>query len=480
MKIVYAASEILPFASTGGLADVGASLPRALAKQGVEVCRVMPMYRQVAEGGFALKDTGLRLDIPVGFRVYKAEVWMAEEPAPTTYFVRRDEFFDRTQLYSLPERDYDDNFERFVFFQKAVVALIDFLALRPNVVHCSDWQTGLIPLFLRHGIHGMGRSMSERVVFTVHNLAYQGIYPGSQYSLTNLPFFCFNMDLLEFYGNINCIKGGIAGSEVITTVSKTYAQEIRTEEYGCGLHSVLSRLGDRLVGIIHGADYSVWDPATDSHLAQRYSRDDLGGKRACKEDLIRLVGLTVPPDTPVVGMVSRLVDQKGFDILSEAVPALMNMGVAFVLLGAGQEKYHALGKEWAEKWPGRLAVRLGYDNPLAHKIEGGADIYLMPSRFEPFGLSHLYSMRYGTVPIVHAVGGLEDTVEDVSSDGARGTGFKFKAYTADGLVGAVQRSLEFYRRPDVWAGIMRRSMEKDFSWDRTAEEYLVLYRGLTA
>ncbi len=478
MKIVFAASEILPFASTGGLSEVGAALPKHLLKHGVQVWRIMPLYRRVQEGGYPLKDTGLRLDIPVGFHVYRAEVWECSDPAPPTYFIRRDEFFDRSQLYGLPERDYDDNFERFIFFQKAVVALLDTLNLKPDIVHCSDWQTGLLPLFLRHGIQGMGRNQTERTVFTIHNLAYQGIFSGAQYALTNLPFFCFNIDLLEFYGNVNCMKGGITASDVVTTVSRAYAQEIKTEEFGCGLHGVLARMGDRLVGIIHGADYSVWNPATDTFLAKNFSKEDLSGKRACKEDLMRTMGLTISPESPLLGMITRLVDQKGLDVLAEAMPTLMNMGLGLVVLGAGQERYHDFSHQWAAKWPGRFAVHLGYDVPLAHKIEGGADVYLMPSRFEPCGLNQLYSMRYGTPPVVHATGGLEDTVEDVAPDGGRGTGFKFKAYTSDGLLSAVQRSLDLLRNPAAWQSLMRRGMGTDFSWENAAEAYLVLYRKL--
>ncbi|HPG01067.1 MAG TPA: glycogen synthase GlgA [Kiritimatiellia bacterium] len=480
MKIVFAASEMVPFASTGGLADVAAALPKAMMKRDAQVWRVMPLYRHVAEGPFLLKDTGLRLDIPVGFRMYKAEVWMTDDPPPATYFIRRDEFFDRSQLYSLPDRDYDDNFERFVFFQKAVVALIDALGWRPDVVHCSDWQTGLIPLFLRHGVHGMGRERREKVVFTIHNLAYQGIFPGSQYSLTNLPFPAFNVDCLEFYGNINCIKGGITGADVVTTVSKTYAQEIQTEEFGCGLQGVLTRMGDRLTGIVHGADYASWDPASDVFLVQGYNADDPAGKKACKEELIRMMNLKIGVETPLLGMVSRLVDQKGLDILADAMPALMKLDIGFVLLGAGQDKYHALCRQWAEQWPGKFAVSIGYDNPLAHKIEAGSDIYLMPSRFEPCGLNQLYSLRYGTLPVVHSTGGLEDTIEDIAADGTTGTGFKFKTYTSDALVGAVKRSLDMFGNKQAWDLVVRRAMKEDFSWERAADEYLLLYRRLLA
>lgn len=478
MNIVYIASEMVPFASTGGLAEIGSALPRALMRQGVQLWRVMPFYRQVAEGPFDLKDTGLRLEIPVGFRVYRAEIWMSEDPAPPTFFIRRDEFFDRTQLYSLPDRDYDDNFERFVFFQKAAVGLIDALSLHPDIVHASDWQAALMPLFLKHGVQGMGRNATEKTIFTIHNLAYQGIFPGSLYSLTNLPFSCFNMDTLEFYGNINCMKAGITTADAVTTVSRTYAQEIQTEREGLGLQGVLSRLGNRLIGIVHGADYAVWDPTNDQNIAARYSASDLAGKRKCKEDLISLMGLTVSADTPLIGMVSRLVDQKGLDILAEAMPSLMNQNVAFVLLGMGQEHYHELCEQWAEKWPGRFAVRLGYDTPLAHKIEAGSDIYMMPSRFEPCGLNQLYSLRYGTIPIVHATGGLEDTIEDIDADGTRGTGFKFKAYTSEGLLSGVMRALEMMRDQGKWKALMQRAMAQDFSWDRAAEEHLILFRRI--
>ena len=478
MKIIYAASEMVPFASTGGLADVMAALPKALGKRGFDLCRVMPLYRQVAEGGFALKDTGLRLDIPVGFRSYRAEVWMVETPAPKTYFIRRDEFFDRSELYSLPERDYDDNFERFVFFQKAVVALIDALALKPDIVHCCDWQAGLIPLFLKHGVQGMGRNQTERTAFTVHNLAYQGIFPGTMYSLTNLPFFCFTMDILEYFGNINCMKAGIVTSNVVTTVSRTYAQEIMTEEYGCGLQGVMAKLGNRLVGIVNGVDYSTWDPSQDRMLAARYSMEDLAGKKTCKEELMHMLGLKGNLDTPLFGMVTRLADQKGLDILQQAMPVIMDSGANFALLGSGSEKYRKLCEECQSKWPGRFVMQYGFDPSLAHKIEGGADIYMMPSKYEPCGLNQMYSLRYGTIPIVHAVGGLEDTIEDMSADGGTGTGFKFRAYTTDGLLEAVRRALALYRQKDVWPGIVRRAMKQDFSWDRSADSYEMLYQRI--
>jgi starch synthase len=479
MKVVYASSEIQPFAATGGLADVASALPGALRGEGVDVCRVMPLYRHVMERDFPIKDTGIRLRVPLGLSTVTADVWVCEDPSPKTYFIRRDEYFDRSQLYGLPDRDYDDNAERFVFFQKSVVALIDALALGPDVVHCNDWQTGLLPLFLTHGIHGMGRSRSERTVFTIHNLAYQGVFDGSAFSVTNLPFSCFSVDRVEFYGTVNSLKGGLTSSDMITTVSTSYAEEIQTKEYGCGLEGVLTDNRDHLVGILNGVDYSQWNPETDEHLTRRYSARDLRGKQVCKEDLVAEFGLEVKDGTPLVGMISRLTEQKGLDILSEAMPRLMRKNLRFVLLGAGDDKYQDLCATWATRWPRKFAFRLAYDKPLSHKIEGGADIYLMPSRFEPCGLNQLYSLKYGTVPVVHATGGLKDTIHDVDASSGPRNGFVFKHYSAPSLQSAIDRALRLYPKRRSWLALVRRAMKQDYSWKRAAAQYVKLYKQIT-
>lgn len=484
MKVLFAFSEVSPFASTGGLAEIAGSLPQALINRpeaggSVEVARIMPLYRQTAEGGYDLKETGLRLEVPVGLRMLTGEVYVAEAPGPKTYFIRRDEFFDRTHLYGLPDRDYDDNFERFVFFQKAVVSLLDQLGQPYDVVHCSDWQTGLIPLFLRYGVQGMGRMARERTVFTIHNLAYQGNFPGTLYTFTNLPFACFSTPVLEFYGHINFMKAGITTADVVTTVSRTYAKEIRTAEYGFGLHGVLAELPpDRLVGILNGVDYGIWDPSVDVYIAQRYDASDLAGKKVCRNDLLQQMGLKVSEKAPVLGMISRLVDQKGMDILAEAMPSLMAEGVSFVLLGQGQARYEVLAQEWAKRWPDRFGVRLRYDKELAHKIMAGADMLLMPSRFEPCGLNQIFGLRYGTIPVVHATGGLEDTVDDVGAAAREGTGFKFDDFSADALLKSVQRAYKLFSNPAAWLELARRAMAKDFSWQQSAAEYIRLYQAL--
>ncbi len=475
MKVLFASSEISPYASTGGLGDVAQALPRALRESGATVWSVMPFYRQVAESGLPQRDTGLRLRIPLGFDAHPAEIWVDDRVQPPVYFVRRDEFFDRHALYSLPERDYDDNFARFTFFQKAVVALVDHLGLAPDIVHGNDWTTGLLPHFLRHGIDGMGRTCREKCVFTIHNLAYQGIFPASMFSLTNLPFSCFSIAGVEFFGRINCLKGGLTGADVATTVSRGYAREIRTPEFGCGLEGLLQAMDSRLVGIPNGVDYDVWDPAHDRFLPAAYSPADLAGKTECKVRLAGALGLTSGGKRPMIGFIARLTDQKGLDILSEGMDALMALGADFVLLGSGQQAYHNLCRTWTERWPGRFHATIGFDTRLAHRIEAASDLLLMPSRFEPCGLAQLYALRYGTVPVVHATGGLDDTVRSLTPDGAEGNGFKFSPYTPEALVGCVKEALDLHARPKAWLPVVRRIMREDHSWRHSAKSYMALY-----
>jgi starch synthase len=481
MKTVFVSSEATPYASTGGLADVAAALPVALKGQGMQVCRVMPMYRRVIESTHAMRDTGWRLDVPVGLRTLTAEVWISEDEPVVTYFIRKDEFFDRRELYSLPDRDYDDNFERFVFFQKAVVALLDRLGLQADIVHANDWQTALIPYFLKYGIRGMGREQTEKTVFTVHNLAYQGIFPAETFPYTNLPFSVFSLAHVEYYGNINCMKGALVSADHITTVSKRYAQEILTPEYGCGLEGVLAGVKDNLTGILNGVDYRVWDPSRDHMIPANYSSKDLAGKQTCREHVLQRMGLGKQKDgdIPVIGMVSRLVDQKGFDLLAESMEAIMQHDVIFILLGSGREEYQALCRTWTATWPDRFAAVIGFDVELSHEIEAGADIFLMPSRFEPCGLNQLYSLKYGTVPLVYATGGLDDTIERVSKDADTGTGFKFDGYTSEALIAELERALSLYKNPAAWKALQLRGMEADFSWNQSAAAYIRLYESLT-
>ncbi|MDD2236353.1 MAG: glycogen synthase GlgA [Kiritimatiellae bacterium] len=484
MKVLFAASEISPYASTGGLADIAKALPDALARLDVEVIRVIPCYRQIMERNRNLRDTQMRLQIPVGLSNHTAEVWLDEVDFPKTYYIRRDEFFDRTFLYGLSTRDYDDNFERFTFFQKAVVALIDTLKIKPDIVHCNDWQTGLLPLFLRHGINGGGRAQSERTVYTIHNLAYQGVYPGSSFPVSNLPFSCYNMYEMEYYNQLNCMKAGIVVSQYATTVSKTYASEIRTSEHGCGLEGVLMDKGDKLIGILNGVDYSEWNPETDRHIAKNYSADDTDGKLTCKADLLQLTGLDPDIERPLIGIVTRLAEQKGLDILAQAIEKIMEHDVSMVILGTGQQKYHDLCTEWSERWKKRFVVRLEYNTELSHKIEAGADFFLMPSRFEPCGLNQLYSLRYGAIPIVHATGGLKDTIRNCCDETGNGipdgNGFVFEQYSGEALYDTLQMALKKYADKTFRQDLMRRNMREEHSWDHAAQEYLDVYHKALA
>lgn len=475
MKVLFASSEVAPFASTGGLGEVSRSLPAELHRAGAEAIRVMPMYRQVLEGRLASRDTGHRLRIPVGFRVHVADVWVHEDPDVPTYFIRRDEYFDRTHLYAQPDRPYADNLERFAFFQKAVVALIDALGWKIDIVHGNDWTCGLIPFYLRHGINGAGREGREATVFTVHNLAYQGIYPGAEFGITNLPYGCFSVDGLEFYGNINCMKGGLTSSRVSTTVSRAYAEEVRSPEHGYGLDGVIRALGDRFVGIANGVDGTVWNPASDALIACRYGPDDLAGKAVCKSALLDAAGFDPTAQTPVVGMISRMIDDKGFDVLSDILPEAMELPLRLVILGTGDVKYEDLCREANRRWSDRFHAWIGYDERKAHMIQSGADVFLMPSRTEPCGLSQIFALAYGTIPIVHSVGGLKDTIQDLSPDGAEGNGFRFDAYTGDALLEALRRAIELYRDAEAWNRLRSRVMREDHSWAGPVREYLRVY-----
>lgn len=481
-QVAFVTSEISPFASTGGLAEVSAALPVALARRGWSMTRIMPMYRRVIEGNFDLVDTGMVLGIPVGFHQFRAEVWRtAPGTAPATYFIRRDEFFDRAHLYNLPYRDYEDNFERFVFFQKAAVALIDALPDRVGLVHCHDWQTSLIPLYLRHGLRGQGREGAEKTLLTLHNLAYQGIFNGDEYSYSNLPFGCFSIECLEFYGNINCLKGGITTADLLTTVSQTYAEEIQTETFGYALNGVISDARHRLKGINNGIDTAVWDPRTDPALAAAFGADDLNGKQACRNALIKEAGLELAPGAPLIGFVTRMTEYKGIDLIDGILPDLMSdhAEVGFVMLGDGDPHYDELCRRWQEHWKGRIAVFHAYDPELARRIIAAADLYIMPSRYEPCGLNQLAAMRYGSVPVVHRTGGLADTVTDADRDPERGNGFVFDDYTAKAFLDALDRALSCRTRDAKrWRKIQSIGMSGDYSWDKSAGEYEALYELL--
>lgn len=476
MKIIFVSSEIVPFASTGGLGDVCAALPKALVKQGVEVVRMMPLYRGIDRERYNLKPCNVELHIPLGHAWYYGTVWMQEFEGVTTYFIHNEEFFERSGIYGSSHHGYADNFERFLFFQKAVVKLIDHWDMRPDLVHCHDWQAGLIPMLLYHGIDGQFRNGREKTLMTIHNLAHQGWAPAEKFYMTQLPDSCYTMHTLEFYGEINTLKGGLVGASAINAVSPTYAEEIKTPQFGCKLNGVLYHRRAVLSGILNGIDYTRWNPATDPYLAANYSVDDLSGKVKCKAALQQACGFTCDPKVPLMGIITRLVPQKGIDLLVGAIERIVKAGAQLVILGTGDPRYVAACREWAARWPDQVCSWIEFSSEKAHQIEAGADVFLMPSEFEPCGQNQLYSMRYGTIPLVHGVGGLEDSVIDFPQKHA--TGFKFHGYTADAFFQCIERALVIYPHTLRWKSLMKRSMKQDFSVVHMANNYIELYQKI--
>jgi len=478
MRVVMAASEAVPFAKTGGLADVVGALPRALKRLGVDISVVLPAYRSISGDRFNVQRTSRTVQVPLSKETVSAGVLQTEmEGGIPVYLIEADQYFGRTGLYGTPDGDFLDNAARFAFFARAVPALFQQLGA-PDVVHCHDWQTALIPVFLRTDAARYPDLAKVRTVLTIHNLGYQGLFWHFDWHLLNIDWRYFAPEYLEFYGKINYLKGGIVCADAITTVSPTYAKEIQTPEFGCGLEGVLVARRQALTGILNGVDYDEWSPTQDRFIAAGYSAADLAGKATCKADLQTTVGLPVEADVPLIGIVSRLADQKGFDLLAQIAPNLLRKRLQIVVLGSGDATHQERFQELAQHSKKHLAVRIAFDNALAHKIEAGSDMFLMPSRYEPCGLNQIYSLRYGTIPIVRATGGLEDTIIDFDPTSTRGTGFKFTDYAPEALLACIERALHAYKQPALWRPLIRNAMQADFSWDRSAEAYVGLYRDL--
>jgi starch synthase len=476
-----AASEALPYAKSGGLADVAGSLPKALAGMGCQVLLFHPLYRTVRERfpRLELKTDGLDLD--VGDETARLRIF-EHRPCPgvTAMLVEHDPSFDRDGLYGDEGGDYHDNGRRFSIFCRAVSAALGKLSLHPDIIHCHDWQAALIPLHLRHRPEMAPSLEGIPTLMTIHNLAYQGIFDHRILDTAGIPEDLFHMNGVEFYGKINFLKGGILFADAVSTVSSKYSREIQTEEFGAGLENVLKGRSEDLHGILNGVDYDIWNPASDPYLAANYSAANLAGKALCKTDLLRSFGLSPDPSAPLMTTISRLIDQKGFDIIAPVLPSLLEAGYRYILLGAGGRTYRDLFGEIARRYPERMAVKIGYDEPLAHRIEAGADFFLMPSRYEPCGLNQIFSLRYGTVPIVRATGGLDDTITNYQPATGAGNGLKFKDYTPEALSLKAHEGLLLYRKPRHMGRIIRNAMAEDFSWNRSARRYLALYRHLIA
>lgn len=476
MRILMVSSEVEPFSKTGGLADVVGSLPLSLERSGVEVNIFSPAYRCVLRGSFELKKMEKPLCVPISTKREMAEIlWTETGKNIKCFFLKKDKYYDREFLYGTSDGDYEDNAERFTFFCRSVPEFIKLYNLQFDIIHCHDWQTGLIPVYLKTIYKDDAIFKNTATVFTIHNLGYQGIFWHYDLHLTGLDWDIFHPRGIEFYGKINFLKGGLYFSDILTTVSKKYAEEIQTPEFGFGLDGVLRDRSTDLFGITNGVNYDNWNPQTDPYIAAQYNENTLENKKKCKEDLQQICGLPVRLDVPLIGSISRLAEQKGFDLIRDCFDEIMGMGVQYILLGRGERKYEEIFEMLSRRYHGSFIFRNEYDNGLAHKIEAGCDIFLMPSRYEPCGLNQIYSLKYGTIPVVRATGGLDDTIEDYSDDNERGTGFKFSAYTKDALLDAIRRALMTFRDPERWRGLMIRAMSKDFSWDATAPKYLEIY-----
>jgi len=474
VKIVFVASECVPFSKTGGLADVVGALPKCLAGRGHEVSVVLPRYRKTPAGPVLLRN----LSIPVGEELHFPDIQDGRAQEGVRYFfVDYPPFFDREGLYVDGGADYPDNAQRFALFARAALELMKRTGV-PELIHCHDWQSALVPVLLKSQ-HAKDPALGRvPVVFTVHNLGYQGLFPRQTLAALGLPESLFTMEALEFYGQVNLLKGGLVFADFVSTVSRKYAQEIQTEEYGHGLDGVIRHRAATVTGIVNGVDYSQWSPETDKFLAANYSVEKLDGKRACKKDLLEQFRLPAADlKKPLVGIVSRFATQKGFDLIAEVADELMENDLKVVALGTGEPEFEQLFRELAERFPKKFAVRIAYDNALAHKIEGGSDMFLMPSRYEPCGLNQIYSLKYGTVPVVRATGGLDDTIEPFDSRTGRGTGFKFAEYAGEALLDCVEQAVHVYgRNPEAWRRLMENGMRKDFSWNASAADYERLYQ----
>jgi starch synthase len=481
MRILLASSEVHPFSKSGGLADMVGALAKALGRAGHQVGLVTPLYSGILERFPEIRKFDWTMDLPLGPARAQANVWTIEpSPGLTIYFVDHPPFFARAGLYGEAGHDYPDNGQRFIFFSKAVVHLARYLPWRPEIIHTHDWQAGLVPLLMLHQRLTDGWLRAPRSVFTIHNLAYQGNFPRAAYDFTNLPLDYFNPKGLEFYGYMSCMKAGIIYSDIITTVSPRYAREITTEELGCGLDDILRQRQTSLVGILNGVDYDEWNTDDNPHLSYPYSVRRLTGKAKTKAELQAEFGLPVRPKVPLFASITRLAEQKGVDIQLGALEEMLSADMQFILLGSGAPVYETAYRALQKRHPGKVSIRIGFNNTLAHHIEAGADFFLMPSHYEPCGLNQMYSLRYGTVPIVRVTGGLDDSVIDVSQNPERANGIKFTEYSVRALAKAIRKALVLYEHKELLAHYRKNGMRADFSWDRTAEAYREVYERAVA
>jgi len=457
MKIAICASEVVPFAKTGGLADVAGALPTALEELKQEVIIVMPKYKMIQDAKFNIR----KLKEGISYAILGKNI--------KVYFIENAQYFQRDALYGDKNGDYPDNLNRFSYYCKRALDLFKEINFKPDAIHVHDWQACLIPVYLKNLYRNDAFYKNTRVVLTIHNIGYQGLFPKEQYSLLGLDWGLFNPEVLEFYDKINLLKGGIVFSDTINTVSTTYSKEIQTKEFGFGLEGVLNKRRKDLFGVLNGLDYTIWNPRDDKFITQNYSLESVADKSKDKADLQMCCKLPVEDRIPLFGIVSRLAEQKGFDIISQAIDKICRMKLQLVILGTGDLKYHIILEDIVKKYPKVISLNLKFDDTLAHKIYAGSDIFLMPSKYEPCGLGQMISLSYGTIPLVFKTGGLADTVTEDN-------GFVFDKYSQEDLVETLEKSVEAYKNKKKWSGFIERAMRYNFSWEVSAKEYLKLYK----
>jgi len=479
MNIALMASEVAPFAKTGGLADVAGALPKYLAECGAAVRVFMPLYRTIKNRSreFDLRPATPPLAMNWAGGREDFSVWETRRENVMFHFIDKPEYFDRDGLYGTAAGDYPDNADRFAFFSKACLEAMRALAFRPDIIHAHDWQSALGLAYKKFVYNGEPFFEKTKSLFTIHNLGYQGLFDKGILARAGLPALLFNLDNLEFFGQVNFLKSGILYSDAVNTVSVRYSQEIQTEEYGCGLDGLLRSRSSVLFGVLNGVDYAAWNPETDKFLAAGYSPRDLRGKAMCRQDLLKVFGLSAK-GKPVVGMVSRLAGQKGLDILVQALDALLRTGAVLVILGQGEPDIEKALSEAVRTHPAQLGLKLSFDEGLAHRIYAGSDFFLIPSRYEPCGLTQMYSLKYGTIPIVRATGGLEDTIWEFDPVVQQGNGFKFQEYSSGGLLQAAERAFAVKSNAPLWRSLRTNAMACDFSWTHSARKYLELYERI--
>jgi starch synthase len=456
MKIAMCASEVVPFAKTGGLADVAGALPLALESLGQEVIICLPFYKAVQQAKCRIQ----KLKEGISYTVIGQGI--------KVYFIEQEPYFNREGLYGDKNGDYPDNLDRFSFYCRRALDLLKEINYRPDIIHVHDWQASLLPVYLKNLYAADNFYKNIKTVLTIHNIGYQGLFAKEEFPKLGLGWDLFGIEGLEFYGKVNILKGGIEFSDVINTVSSTYSKEIQTKEFGFGLEGLLQKRKSSLYGVINGLDYSIWNPETDKYIARNFSQQSLEGKARDKEDLQGYCKLPLKKDIPLLGIVSRLAEQKGFDILAEGIAAVCRMKLQLVILGTGDMKYHQVMQEMVDKYPQAVSLHLKFDDALAHKIYAGSDLFLMPSKYEPCGLGQMIAFRYGSIPLVFKTGGLADTVN-------KDNGFVFEKYSADELLKTVKAALSAFSDKQKWAALAKKAMGLNFSWEASARKYLELY-----